>query len=158
MTAINLWFFFYLVKSFSFSLFSRFYVDCLTCNMACMGLFYPFPLCSVCCFPMFSTPYHSEYHSSPFCRRFYIGEHPQSWPQVQLVLARVGAGWRCRCRRGEVVTMLKPGAEGEASWKKREVLGLGLSWGIRPNPILALVLGLSWSPSLLREGPICSLC
>ena len=77
-----------------------------------------------------------------------------SWCWLVLVLA--GAGWRRRCRRGEVVIVLKPGAEGEASWKKREVLGLGLSWGIRPNPILALVLGLSWSPSpgLLMEGPI----
>ena len=96
-----------------------------TCNMAWMGSFYPFPLCSVCCFPMFSMPYHGEYHSSPFCRRFYIGEHPQSWPQVQLVLA--GAGWRHHCRCWKVVIVLKPGVEGEASWKKREVLGLGLS-------------------------------
>ena len=73
-----------------------------------------------------------------------------------LVLVLAGAGWRRRYRCGEVVIVLKPGAEGEASWKKREVLGLGLSWGIRPNPILALVLGLSWSPSpgLLMEGPI----
>ena len=68
-----------------------------TCNMAWMGSFYPFPLCSVCCFPMFSMPYHGEYHSSPFCRRFYTGEHLQSWPQVQLVLVRAGAGW-CWCQ------------------------------------------------------------
>ena len=73
-----------------------------------------------------------------------------------LVLVLAGVGWRRHCRLGEVVIVLKPGAEGEASWKKREVLGLGLSWGIRLNPILALVLGLSWSPSpgLLMEGPI----
>ena len=58
-----------------------------TCNMACMGSFYPFPLCYVCCFPMFSMPCHGEYHSSPFCRRFYTEEHPQSRPQVQPVLA-----------------------------------------------------------------------
>ena len=62
-------------------------------NMACMASFYPFPLCSVCCFPMFSIPYHGEYHSSPFCRRFYTGEHPPSRPQVQPVLAGAGAGW-----------------------------------------------------------------
>ena len=34
-------------------------------------------------------PCHGEYHSSPFCRSFYTGEHPQSQPQVQ---ADVGTG------------------------------------------------------------------
>ena len=63
-----------------------------TCNMAGMGSFYPFPLCSICYFPMFSMPCHGEYHSSPFCRRFYTGEHPQSRPQVQPVLVLAGAG------------------------------------------------------------------
>ena len=71
-----------------------------------------------------------------------------------LVLAGAGAGAGAGWRRREVVIALKPGAKGETRCKKREVLGLGLSWGIRPNPILALVLGLSWSPSpgLLIEG------
>ena len=68
-----------------------------TCNMACMGSFYSFSLCSVCYFPMFSMSCHGEYHSSPFCRRFYTEEHPQSRPQVQSVLALaqalVGVGW-----------------------------------------------------------------
>ncbi|KAL6337987.1 hypothetical protein AAG906_005962 [Vitis piasezkii] len=30
---------------------------------------------------------------SPFCWRFYTGEHPQSRPQVQPVLALAGVGW-----------------------------------------------------------------
>ena len=34
-----------------------------TCNMAWMGSFYPFPLCSVCYFPMFSMPCHGEQFS-----------------------------------------------------------------------------------------------
>ena len=134
MIAINLWFFFYLVKSFSFSLFSRFYVDCLTCNMACMGLFYHFPLCSVCCFLMFLMPCHGEYHTSPFCRSFYTGEHPQSRPQVQLVLvlAGAGSGWcwlasplpprgggdRAEARRG-----------GRGKLEEKGSLGLGLELG-----------------------------
>ena len=103
-----------------------------TCNMAWMGSFYPFPLCSVCCFPMFSMPYHGEYHSSPLCRRFYTREHPQSWPQVQLVLAQAGAGWcwlasslpprgggdRAEARRG-----------GRGKLEEKGSLGLGLELG-----------------------------
>ncbi|KAL6323276.1 hypothetical protein AAG906_029283 [Vitis piasezkii] len=63
--------------------------------------------------------------------------------------------WRRRCRRGEEPKVLKPGAGG-GSCEEDEVLGLGLSWGTRPNFVLVLVLGLSWSsgPFALMGSPI----
>ena len=119
-----------------------------TCNMAWMGSFYPFHCALFAVFPCSWCPTMVN-----TIVLHYVGDFiPESthnrglrcsWCWRRQVLA--GAGWRRLYRRGEVVIVLKPGAEGEASWKKREVLGLGLSWGIRPNPILALVLDLSWS-------------
>ena len=133
-----------------------------TCNMACMGSFYPFPLCYVCCFPMFLMPCHGEYHSSPFCRSFYTGEHPQTLVQA-LAGAGTGRRWLVLARARELAGV---GAGSGAGG-----LALARAWALARHPVtmpvppqathstptaslllphwarpLMMGVGLSWSP------------